>query len=398
MRLAAAGLLVCAAQALCQGDALVLRAFEQPPPGTAMGVGPQGVQVRSPQGDVVVVGWDRVLRLPAALAEAGEPFEALAIESWRARARLERGDLVLAEPLLQALFDRAKAGELDLRGPTGLVIAEGLLRCRLARGASAAAIEPWLAWLDAAIVRQPRTTFAHRGWAQQAGLPSVVDPATELCPLLPPMWLPTPSLQVMPQLEPVEGERDKAAAMRSLYQVAARHELGQRVDKLPDVPRETATELVRDIVAARVLDATGRTAARARLEAALPSATEPWLSAWIAAGIGRSLVLEDEQELRLRGVAQLLRVHVLYRGVSPYLADICLAEAAATLESLGQGHAARRLARELARTSPGSPVLAWPPLAELLSELSPRGGPGAVPPPLLEDALPDEPSTVGGPT
>lgn len=388
MRLATALLLACAAPALCQGDALVLRAFEQPPAGQPMGVGPQGVQVRSPQGHVVVVGWDRVLQLPAALAEAGEPFEALSHESWRARARIERGDLVLAEPVLQGLFEESRSGKLVLRGPTGLVVAEGLLRCRLARGASAAAIEPWLAWLDSAIVRQPRTTYAHRTWAQEAGLPTVVDPATELCPLLPPMWLATPSLQLTLQYKPIEGERDKATAMRALYQAAARHELGQQVAALPDVPREAATELVRDIVASRVLDASGRTTARARLEAALPSATAPWLSAWIRAAIGRSLVLESEEELRLRGIAQLLRVHVLHREDSPYLADICLAEAAATLESMGQGDAARRLARELSRASSQSPVLSWPPVAELLA--------GAAPAASTEAPL-DDTSTVGGP-
>lgn len=358
-------LLAIASPLLAQDEALVLRAFEEPPAGTVMGVGPQGVQVRTPQGDVVVVGWDRVLHTPASLAEAAEPFEQLSIDAWRARARIERGDLVLAEPLLLDVFDRVRTGGA-LRGPTGLVVTEGLMRCRLARGATAAAIEPWLAWLDASIVRQPRTTFANRQWAREAGLPIVVDPATELSPMLPPMWLATPSLQLVLQLEPVEGERDKAAAMRAMYQAAARFELGQPVDGLPEVPREAASELVRDIVAARVLDASARTSARARLEAALGNAASPWLSAWIRAAIGRSLVLEDDEEQRLRGVAQLLRVHVLHRLDSPSLADVALAEAAVTLDSVGQSRVARSLAGELARVSPQSPVLSWPEMAPLL--------------------------------
>jgi hypothetical protein len=375
LRLAAVALLLGASLASAQGDELVLRAFEQPPPGEAMGVGPQGVQVRSSQGDVVIVGWDRVLRPPSALLEAAEPFERLASESWRGRARIERGDLVLAEPVMQGLFERAAAEGPALRGPTGLVVAEGLLRCRLARGASASAIEPWLVWLDASVVRQPRTTFAHRRWALEAGLPEVIDPATELCPLLPPMWLPTPSLQLVLQLKPVEGERDKAAAMRALYQAAAGHELGQRVDELPPVPREAAAELVRDIVAARVLDASGRTTARARLEAALPNAASPWLAAWIRAAIGRSLVLEESRESRLRGVAQLLRVHVVHREHAPALADVALAEAAATLADLNHREPARALARELSRVSAQSPALSWPPVASLLDSASPAGSP-----------------------
>ena len=267
MRLATALVLIATAPALCQDDALVLRAFEQPPTGQAMGVGPQGVRVRSPQGDVVVVGWDRVLAVPAALREAADPYQKLAVATWRARTRMERGDLVLAEPLLQAAFEAAQAEERQLRGPTGLVVAEGLLRCRLARGAGAAAIEPWLAWLDAAIVRQPRTTFANRAWATDVGLPAAIDPSSELSPQLPPIWLASPSLTLVLQLEATEGERDKATAMRVLYQAAARHELGQRVDTLPDVPREASVELVRDIVAARVLDYVPDVGGRARIEA-----------------------------------------------------------------------------------------------------------------------------------
>lgn len=379
-------MLAIASPVLAQGEGLVLRAFEQAPPGQAMVVGPQGVQVRTSQGDVVVVGWDRVLRPPAALADAAEPFDELAKDAWRARARVERGDLVLAEPLLQGIFERTDADGSPLRGPTGLVVSEGLLRCRLARGAGAAALEPWLAWIDASIVRQPRTTFAHRHWAQEAGLPPVIDPATELCPLLPPMWLATQSLQLVIQLEPAEGERDKAAAMRALYQAAARHELGHRVTELPDVPREAASELVRDIVAARVLDDAARTSARARLESALPSAASPWLAAWIRAAIGRSLVHEENEELRLRGVAQLLRVHVLHREDSPALADIALGEAAATLADIGQADAARLLARELARLSPQSPVLPWSGVAALLDTA----------PPLTQPAS-DEPTAGGTP-
>lgn len=379
-------MMAIASPVLAQGETLVLRAFERPPPGQAMGVGPQGVQVRTGQGDVVIVGWDRVLRLPAALAGAAEPFDGLAVDAWRARTRIERGDLVLAEPLLQGIIERADAQGVPLRGPTGLVVAEGLLRCRLARGANAAALEPWLAWIDASIVRQPRTTFAHRDWAQEAGLPPVIDGTTELCPLLPPMWLATPSLRLVIQLQPAEGERDKAAAMRALYQAAARHELGETVTDLPDVPREAASELVRDIVAARVLDDAERASARARLEAALPSAASPWLAAWIRAAIGRSLVLEEDEESRLRGVAQLLRVHVLHRDDSPALADIALAEASATLAVLGQTEAAGLLARELVRLGPQSPVLSWSGVAGLLDTAPPSTPPA-----------PEEPTAGGTP-
>ena len=99
------------------------------------------------------------------------------------------------------------------------------------------------------------------------------------------------------------------------------------------------------------------------------------MEAWIRAAIGRSLVLEPSDEAQFRGVAQLLRVHVLHRDSSPHLADICVAEAAATLHALGQSDAARALVQELVgeRAAPGvrSQVLSWPGLAELLDGPSP---------------------------
>lgn len=366
-----------------QDGVLVLRAFEAAPQGEAVAADALGVRVRNAQGDSVVVGWDRVLRLPEILAEAGEPYEQYALDAWRARTRIERGDLVLAEPLLESLSARYR----PLRGPTGLVIAEGLLRARLARNANESGIEAWLAWLDANVVRQPRTSFANAQWARQAGLPPVIDAQTELCPTLPPMWLATASLQLLLDLPSIEGEREKVSAMRAYFQAAARHELGQSIASLPEPPRERSSELVRDIVAARVLGESDRSSARARLEAALKQPHGPWMTAWLRAAIGRSLVVEQDPEMRLRGVAELLRVHVLHRGDAPKLADIALAEAASVLDQLGHSSAAVGLAQELARLDPRSAVLSWPGVARLLD--GPAGG----------VALPQTtPETVGGPT
>lgn len=380
--------LALAPLACAQDGTLVLRAFEAPPPGEPVAADAQGVRVRTAAGDTVVVGWDRVLRLPEALAAAGEPHASLALDAWRARTRVERGDLVLAEPLLESLF----ASHQPLRGPTGLVIAEGLLRARLARGAGESGIEAWLAWLDANVVRQPRTTFANALWARQAGLPAVIDADTELCPALAPMWLGSASLQLVLDTRPAEGEREKASAMRAYYQAAARHEMGQPVASLPDPPRERASELVRDIVAARVLGEAERAPARARLESALKQTNSAWLSAWLRAGIGRSLVLESDPDMRLRGVAELLRVHVLHRGDAPFLADIALAEAAAVLDEFGFRPSAIALAHELSRLDPRAAVLSWPGVARLLD--APAGG-AATPDSTQPQTTPE---TVGGPT
>ncbi|MEO1008359.1 MAG: hypothetical protein AAFX79_07315 [Planctomycetota bacterium] len=360
-----------AAHAACAQDALVLRSYEAAPAGDALDAGPQGIRVRTEAG-VVVVGWDRVLRAPSALG-VDEAQLARGRAIWRARTRVERGDRVLAEPILERLFAEPAART----GPTRLVVAEGLLRCRLARGATAAAVEPWLAWLDASAVREPNTAYAGRDWSARAGLAGVTDDATELCPQLPPMWLGTTAAPLVLGLEPIEGERAKTAALRRLYQASLEHELGRSIGELPEANRDDGVALVREIVAARAGDDAERNAARAKLGRRLESA-RGWRRAWVLAGLGRSLVAEDDRESRLRGVARLLRVNLLHRRHAPTLADIALAEAAVVLDRLGENDAARRLAADLQRRHSDASVLAWPPLADLLDATAadprPAGG------------------------
>src|SRR5690606_16150177 len=119
------------------------------------------------------------------------PYMPTAEDAWRARTRLERADAVGAEPLFEDLFDRTRAW----RGPTRAVIAEGLLRCRIRRGAQIGAIDPWLALLEARASALAGIHPYALDWAHRAGLGEVLDPATGLAPGLPPMWLDWPAVR-----------------------------------------------------------------------------------------------------------------------------------------------------------------------------------------------------------
>src|SRR6185436_14279511 len=76
-------------------------------------------------------------------AKKAAEFEALSTKAWRARTRAERGDWAAAEPLFEELFPLIEGKD----GPTAAMVAEGLVRCRLRRGAQGAALWPWLEWL-----------------------------------------------------------------------------------------------------------------------------------------------------------------------------------------------------------------------------------------------------------
>ncbi|MHC4421626.1 MAG: PH domain-containing protein, partial [Planctomycetota bacterium] len=100
-----------------------------------------GVTVRSPLGAVHFVAWDRVRRVETERErpELQKHWET-AVDLWRARSRVERNDTTLAEPLLERLFERYRGRTHE----TALVVAEGLLRCRIARADHVLAIVPAL--------------------------------------------------------------------------------------------------------------------------------------------------------------------------------------------------------------------------------------------------------------
>ncbi len=335
-----------------------LRGGEAAPAGEIVSLDAAGLVLGPPPG-TLVIGWDRVKSVEGVWKERAAPFLGSAEQAWRARTRLERGDSLSAEPLFEQLFESYRGKT----GATAAVVAEGLLRCRLRRGAHVAAIDPWLAMLMAAPTSGLATPVFHPGWASEAGLSPAVDTATGLVPALPPIWLSWPSVEAFARQGSPEIKDSRAAGIRALYLASAKFECGEAVG-VPSVgANEPGSQIVREIVLSRAGDAEQRASARKSLEERMRGSsanpTPPWLEAWCRAAIGRSLVREDAADLKKLGVVELLHIPARFSTMHPYLAGMALAEASVTLRGLGDESGADTLAKELAEAYPSHPVLEW---------------------------------------
>ncbi len=297
------------------------------------------------------VAWDRVRKV----GDANTPSErtrTLARTAWRARTRLERDDWRAAEPLFESLFETFDAAA----GPTAATVAEGLLRCRLRRGAQASAVFPWLA--HRRIINQQPPGQSWLGG--HIDLPPVIDPSTGLAPGLPPIWAAdqalagltdAPDWELIPQDDPV------ARDLATLYHAAARFE--HQPETTAPAPRtdHPGVRLVHDIVQARIGTPDERETARESLDARLDADDDaPWIEVWCRAGIGRSLLLEDDPIQNRRGIVHLLHIPARFGASHPYLAGLALAESAAALDRLGDTDAAQTLHAELIARFPKHPA------------------------------------------
>ena len=295
------------------------------------------------------IGWDRVLRVDDEHLDAAAPFAMVADSAWRARTRLARGDVRLAEPLFEQLFEQYRGRT----GPTALVVAEGLLRCRLSRGAQAGAVEPWIETL--------RIRATGERLAGEPPLPPALDDATGLAPALPPIWLDTPALEALlrPGLELGAGD-PVAGALWAWSRYGAALERGEAAAP-PDTEAidHPGVALVRAIARSRAPESQTRAEARATLEAGLDADAPAWQEAWRRAAIGRSLLLEGDREATMRAIVELMHLPARFGAAQPWLTGVALAEASHALSGLGDSAGAATLRDELQRFDPAHPALDW---------------------------------------
>lgn len=345
-----------------------LRGQPEPLSGTVTEVTLGGVRVSLGPGQDEVIGWDRIRAVGGEHADEAALFMDYADKAWRARTRLMRGDFVSAEPLFEELF----AVYEGRTGPTASVVAEGLARARLRRGALTAAVRPWLAYLR-----------ARRGTGANAlGARPLADPATGLIPTLAPIFLSGPGTEALANADLSNlvaagtiNPSDTTAVYAQWYQFAARIE-GTARPALPKLDtNDPGLRLVSAIVLARRGDPAQRKAARATLDTIASKGRHDWMRAWAWAGLGRSLIGETDRALRLRGVIAMLHLPAAYATDQPYLSGLCLAESALTLDELGLLAESQRLVVELRDHYRGHPALSWPPL----NAIDPTGRPAPEP-------------------
>lgn len=363
-----------------------MRSGLEPPVGRPISLGVEGLTVEYGEGVAAkrfLVGLDRIAQPPSMLAKSFEPVRTISERAWRARIRLERGDLVAAEPVLEDL-----AKDLgQVRGATAELVHRGLLACRLARGVHTGALESYIRWRLASEGLGEESTSG-------AGLDAAIDSSTRLATQLPPMWIDGPATQAFARstIHAGEGATGAAAALARLYETAAKVASGVPVtdpwDPLaPGVGVGSAAvgdegvSLVRDVVAARLGDDATRSKARNDLLRRRAASIPAWQHAWILTGVGQSLVHEGDRELRLRGVAILLEVPARFEDASPYLTGLAMADAAITLGDMGDVASALRIRSDLAGRWPTHAALDLPALRALTERAPTATQPAALPEP-----------------
>jgi hypothetical protein len=326
------------------------------PAGEAVAVSEQGVPVTR-GGGTAVVSWDRVAEVQGELAAESEPYRELADLLWRARARVERGDGIGAEPLFEVLAMRF-AGQ---RGASAAVAHGGLLRCRLMAGAQTGAAVAWLGYVNAVGEGEPaQLTLPSMDTAVLGAV--AVDGATQLAPMAPPVWVESAAVQALARgAWPLsEGAaRAKALRLQAWYREAARFEVGLPVTLPGGEEKDEGVALVRDVVTARVGDEAQRAGARRALAARLKKRPTAWVEVWCRVGVGRSLLREAGRDEQLLGVNELLEVAARLERVNPYLTGVALAESAAALHRLGDVAGATRVRNEMLERFSGHPAQEW---------------------------------------
>ena len=331
-----------------RADLVERRGSEPPLSGEITIIDDAGVTVRSDLGASHFVPWDRVRRIDA---ESRDPVPARRMETavrlWRARSRVERNDTTLAEPLLERLFEFYRGQTHE----TALVVAEGLLRCRLARGDHVRAV---LAALETTRLR--RAGVSSDSYTM---LVPVIDETTSLCPQLAPVWLPSPLLtKLNHDLAEYDPHGDEVvAAIAALYRKAIQQTIGDVDDQttVKTLPDHVGVEFLSRLVACSSLEADERHSARNALMRSLGDLS-PWAESWARLHIGLSLIGETGVGRQQQGIVSLLHVPARFGTSQPYLTGLALAYAAIALDVTGDAPGAAAMRVELRQTLPNHPV------------------------------------------
>lgn len=314
--------------------------------GPIVAIDDAGVTLRV-EGRVVLVVWDRIREV-----QPDEPVPFLnerldfAQDLWRARRRVGRGDTKLAEPIFERLFEQVRGRTNE----ASLIIAEGLLRCHLMRGANEAAVLPYL---EMARLRRAGITTD-----RYAMLKSVYDDEFSLCPQLAPYWADAESIKRLgDDLQSYDpGDDPVIAAIRGLFLQFSTGKLNPDAGDSPRLPRHRGVDLLRRLLGAASGDSVKRLMGRKRLLRELTNHSG-WAEAWIRYQIGASFLKENTPEAHQHGLVSLAHLPARYSSSQPYLAGMALWRIAEQIEAEDGQPAAASLRSELLRQYPGHPIL-----------------------------------------
>lgn len=309
-------------------------------------------------GERLEYGWHQIADVRGQAAGLVREYLTDAETAWRGLSRLERGDVVAAEPLLERAF--AKYGTQV--GPTSEAVATGLLTCRVARGAQALAVEPFLCVL-----------LNSSGVSQSEAL----DENLKLYQSLPPIWSTDSGLTNMASRIATDnfaawnGDR-RTRQLAELYVTAAVFQINGKAP-LPDFePADDGVRFVYEIVASRIGDAPIREQFRGALKLRSERNIPKWQRAWIHAAVGNSLLRESDNRSSRLGIVELLHVPALYHQNQPFLAGVCLSRSALTLDRMSREDEAILLATEFQRVYRTHDAAQSPEMKQLIRKANER--------------------------
>ncbi len=327
-------------------DVVERRGAEPAVDGSVTQIDDAGVVVRSALGAVHFIPWDRVRSVQT---DRTDPTLAARLEAavdlWRARSRVERHDTSLAEPVLERLFEQYQGRTHE----TALVVAEGLLRCRVARADQVLAVIPAL---EVARLRRAAVTTE-----SYATLDPDFDTRYALSSVVAPVWLPSPRLESLAHdLQAYDAQGDEVVrALADEYRIAVLRTLGKATEPAPAAIDHPGIDLMRRLNACRSDDADARNAAREQLRREIHK-MPAWAEAWSRYQIGVSLLAETGIGRRNKGAVSLIHLPARFKRTHPFLAGLALAEVAAALDNADDAAAAGRRRSDLNRIYPNHPL------------------------------------------
>lgn len=269
----------------------------------------RGVELASlDHGAPTLLGWEHIKLILNDDAARAEPFMQLADHAWRARARLLRGDALLAAPLLDQLASTLK----DAASTTALLVHAGLARVRADQHDLPRAVEAWRA---AATLHSQRMRLD-----PELAAALRFDNATGLITDLPVFWTLNP----------------------------------QQTDE---------NETLRPLCAALSADPQTRNAARAELRASLTESLPAWREAWARAALGRSYLLEPDPDQRTLGLLELFHLPSRFASDQPILTALALGEILTELRARNDSNSAAIIETQLKAIDPHHPALRRTPQA-----------------------------------
>ena len=313
-------------------DTIILREGAKPVNGSILSGGQAGLRIEllNATRGTELIPWSDVLEIQSA-----RPHPALQIflqqgtELHRAKQRLLRGDVILAEPLFEEAFARLVGSDTsDAR-----LASEGLLRCAVSRGDFSRAVHPWLETvrLEELNITEPFTT-----------LQTILDSSTYLCPHLPPVWLNDNELvQICNQYRNISQPITSSIATTLISNNAAMN---------PTEGLEDSLFLLQILLSSKG-DASARKALLAS-QSTMPS----WKLAWSDFFIAKGHLSDTTLTNRTTGLLHLAKVASINPKHQPWLSCAAMLILSDAMEKDGSEETSLRIKEEAKRLFPAHPL------------------------------------------